>query len=131
MNRNVTKIYCLQQGRMTWRPISTLVCHIRNTQARAHTHLTHAKIKNAHKFYIDSMLYNCFSHLPMYLQLFKRFSSFYFMYMNTLPVCMSVHHMCAWCPWRPGKKVSDPLELELQSVLSYHVGARHPTGIFC
>jgi hypothetical protein len=31
--------------------------------------------------------------------------------------------MCAWCPQKLEKKVSDPLELELLKIASYHVGA--------
>lgn len=39
----------------------------------------------------------------MYLDVFISFT-----YNNVLPVCMSVHHMCVWCPLR-----SDLLKLEL------------------
>lgn len=43
------------------------------------------------------------------------------MFMDVLPACMSVHHMRVWC--RGGqRRVSDPLELELQTVVSHHVG---------
>lgn len=37
---------------------------------------------------------------------------------------MYVHHMRAWYPQKP-EETSDPLELELQAVVSRHVGAGH------
>ena len=43
-----------------------------------------------------------------------------FMCVGVLSTCMSVHHMYAGCPQRPGEGV-DPLELELQMVVSYWV----------
>lgn len=36
-----------------------------------------------------------------------------------LPAGMSVHREHAWCPWRP-ERVSDFLELELQTIVSHH-----------
>lgn len=30
--------------------------------------------------------------------------------------------VCAWCSWRSEEGVSNPLELEFQMVVSYHVG---------
>ena len=43
---------------------------------------------------------------------------FLFYYMNVLPVCMSVYHMCGG-----QKRASDSLELELHTVVSCHMGA--------
>jgi hypothetical protein len=37
-------------------------------------------------------------------------------------ICMYVHHVCA-CGGQKG--ISDPLELELQTTVSHHVGARN------
>lgn len=30
---------------------------------------------------------------------------FYFMYMGIFPACMSMYHMCAWCPKRPADNI--------------------------
>lgn len=27
----------------------------------------------------------------------------------TLPICMHLHHMCSWCPWRPKEGVRSPV----------------------
>lgn len=40
------------------------------------------------------------------------------MCMGVLPASISVHYVCAWCLWRQ-KKASDPLELELQTAVSF------------
>jgi hypothetical protein len=40
-----------------------------------------------------------------------------------------VRHMCTWQSWRP-KKVQDSLELDLQTVLSYHTGTGNQTWLF-
>jgi hypothetical protein len=40
--------------------------------------------------------------------------------MGVLPECMPVHHMCE--VHRDQKSVPDPLELELQPVVSLHLG---------
>lgn len=45
--------------------------------------------------------------------------------MALLPDYMSVPHVCTAHGGQ--KKTSDPVELELQMVLSYHVGARNQT----
>lgn len=37
---------------------------------------------------------------------------------------MYVYQVIAWCLWRP-RKVSDPLEIELQMVVSCHVSAQN------
>lgn len=47
-------------------------------------------------------------------------------WMDVLPAGMSVHHLYAWCPWSP-KRVSGPLRLELQTVVSHLVGAGNET----
>lgn len=44
------------------------------------------------------------------------------MYITVLPVCVSMHHLCAWCPWRLEEGVRF-LEQALQMVVSVHVGA--------
>lgn len=49
----------------------------------------------------------------------------YFMCVSILLVCVSVHHMCSTC--REVKPL-DPLELEIQLVVTRHAGARNPTG---
>ena len=38
-----------------------------------------------------------------------------------LSVCISVHHLHAWC--QEGQRTSDLLELELKMVLSYHIAS--------
>jgi hypothetical protein len=43
------------------------------------------------------------------------------MCVGVLSTCMSVHHMYAGCPQRPGEGV-DPLELELQMVVKSACG---------
>lgn len=50
---------------------------------------------------------------------------FYFMCMNVLPACVSANHMCVWCPQKKKKRALDPLGLELQMVLSHHVGTEN------
>jgi hypothetical protein len=43
-------------------------------------------------------------------------------------VCMMyVHHMYAWCPWRP-KRALGPLEIELLKVVNHNVGAGNQPG---
>lgn len=39
-----------------------------------------------------------------------------------LPLCMSMHYVCFSCLWRPGEGIAS-LEVELQMVVSYHVGS--------
>lgn len=39
-----------------------------------------------------------------------------------LPACVSVHHICAWCP-RRSEEALGPLELQLQRVVSHQVDA--------
>lgn len=43
---------------------------------------------------------------------------FYFVYMESLPKCIYVYHVHAWCP-RPEESIR--LELELQTLVSHHV----------
>lgn len=43
---------------------------------------------------------------------------------------MSAHHVCAWCLWGQ-KRMSHPLELELQMVLSHYLGAKNWTWVLC
>lgn len=43
---------------------------------------------------------------------------------------MPVHQVCAWCPQRL-EEDSDPLELELETVVSCHMGARSRTQVLC
>lgn len=42
------------------------------------------------------------------------------MCMNIFPVCICVHYMCAWHPWRSEEDI-DALELELKTAVSYHL----------
>ena len=42
--------------------------------------------------------------------------------MNVLLACMSVYHVNAMSMKAGRERASDPLELELQTVVSYHVG---------
>ena len=58
-------------------------------------------------------IYPCSSILNTFLKI-------YFMYMDILPPYMSVYHMCAQ---ESQKRTSDLLKLELQTVVSYHMGA--------
>lgn len=46
------------------------------------------------------------------------------MCMRVLPVCMYQHHTCACCQ-RDQKRVSDPLEVDLQTVVSRHMDAEN------
>lgn len=46
-----------------------------------------------------------------------------------LPAYLSVYPVCAWCPQRP-EVVTDPLELELQMIVSLHVDAGNRTQVF-
>lgn len=46
--------------------------------------------------------------------------------MDVLRACVYVHHMHAWCLQRQ-KRVLQPLELQLQAVLSHCVGAEDGT----
>lgn len=59
------------------------------------------------------------------LLLKKDLTVFYFMDMDALPECLSVHHMCAWCPGRSEKTILDPLGLELKMVVSHHVAGEN------
>lgn len=57
-----------------------------------------------------------------------KYSLFYFMCMGVLTSCVSVYHICASCPrWGAEEKVSDFLELELQTVLSHPAGVGNET----
>lgn len=42
------------------------------------------------------------------------------MCIGVLPACISVYHVCVWCPWSPEEGV-DPLEVELQMLVSCFV----------
>ena len=55
---------------------------------------------------------------------------FYFMYMDILPVCMSVHHMSVYSASIGPKRTLDPLELELQKTMSCHVSLGSWTLVF-
>jgi hypothetical protein len=44
--------------------------------------------------------------------------------MGCLPACISRYHKYVWC-WLSHKRMLVPLELELQKVLSCHVGTRN------
>lgn len=51
----------------------------------------------------------------------KKFKFYYFMCMNVLSACMYAYHVCAWsCGDQKG--ASDPLRLELEIIMSHHVG---------
>jgi hypothetical protein len=54
---------------------------------------------------------------------------FYFVCIGVLFACMSIMYMLHAC--RGHKRASDPLELELKMVVSYHVsdGNQNPSGI--
>ena len=53
---------------------------------------------------------------------------YYFIYMSVLPICLSVCHAHA----RGSQKRSlDPLELQLEMVVSCHVGAGNKIQVFC
>lgn len=43
------------------------------------------------------------------------------------PACVHMYHACAWCPQRPEEWVRS--ELELQAVVSLHLGAENGTGV--
>ena len=47
---------------------------------------------------------------------------FYFLCVSILPPSKSLHQMHTWYLWRP-EEGTDPLELELQTIVSHHVGA--------
>lgn len=47
---------------------------------------------------------------------------------SILPACMSAYHMCAGAQVNQ-KRVLDPLDLELQMVVRYHVGSGNQTCI--
>lgn len=42
--------------------------------------------------------------------------------------CRYVHCMCVWYPWRSEEGV-DPLEIESQMAVNYHVGAGNGTWV--
>ena len=44
-----------------------------------------------------------------------------------LSTCMYVHHVCAWCSGQ--KRGSDPLELEIQMVVSHFVAAGNQSQV--
>jgi hypothetical protein len=46
-----------------------------------------------------------------------------------LHVCISMHYVCCCCLQRP-EGASDPLELELQMVVSCHMGPGKETQVF-
>lgn len=48
--------------------------------------------------------------------------------MVALPAWMSVHHLCVSSPQRPEDTLG-PLELELKTVVSYHVGDGNHTWV--
>lgn len=43
----------------------------------------------------------------------------------------SMHYLLACCPWRSGEGCRVSLEVELQTVVSHHVGAGHQTQGLC
>lgn len=49
----------------------------------------------------------------------------YFYFVGVLPACI-----CTWCLHRQGK-VMDLVELDLRTVVSYLVGVRNLTQVFC
>jgi hypothetical protein len=56
-------------------------------------------------------------------------SSIYCCYVcECFPACVHMYHACAWCPQRPEEWVRSP-ELELQAVVSLHLGAENGTGV--
>lgn len=55
------------------------------------------------------------------------------MYMNVLPVCVYVHHVCILCePVSPGVRRGHwvPGDLELWMIVSHPVGAESQTWVF-
>lgn len=54
---------------------------------------------------------------------------FLFMCLSILPGCKCVYYVRAWCPWRPEEGVG--LELELQVLVSCHVGFGNWTWVLC
>lgn len=46
-----------------------------------------------------------------------------------VPECSYAHHMSS-SMLEGGNRVSEPLELELQAVMSYYVGTGYPTWVF-
>lgn len=62
-----------------------------------------------------------YSYVLAALEALQPFNDYlYFMCIGVLPACISVHHMCAVLVESRG---SDPLDLELQTLVSSHVGA--------
>lgn len=48
--------------------------------------------------------------------------------MCVLPVCVSVHHVHAWCPWEPEEGIGSPRTRdtdEIQMVVHCHMGAKN------
>jgi hypothetical protein len=54
----------------------------------------------------------------------------YFICMGVLPVYMCMHHLCAWCLWRP-EDCQAPWALELQMAVSCCVSIGNWTQILC
>lgn len=55
---------------------------------------------------------------------------YYFMCIDILPACISLHHMHVWNLQRPKEDTLDPLELEIEQVVSFHVVASYQTPVF-
>ena len=55
----------------------------------------------------------------------------YFVGRSVLPACMYVRTMCVPGTHRAQKNVLDPLEVELQMVLSHYVGVGNQTWVLC
>jgi hypothetical protein len=49
--------------------------------------------------------------------------------MNVVAMCMNVCHVCCLVPCRDQKRVSDLLELKLETVLNQHVSAEKQTQV--
>lgn len=48
--------------------------------------------------------------------------------MDALPVCMSMYYLCTCCQWRPEDGVGF-LVLEIQAIVSHHIGAGNQTQV--
>lgn len=55
---------------------------------------------------------------------------YYFVCISILPACISLHHMHVWNLQRPKEDILDPLELEIEQVVSFHVVANYQTPVF-
>lgn len=50
------------------------------------------------------------------------------MYMSALPTSTSEYNLCTWCLWNL-EEGFNPLEMELQTVVSCHMGAGNQTRL--